>query len=151
MYSLAALWRLFRGKKRNVLRQRTDCMEYNSMQLLVGIILFAVTLFLLTTIFVYHVFFTVLSVTAFLLSVVFLFPYQLLLFLPLGTLIMRKRRHGWFTNGVFLVEERERGNIVLVVTTHFLLSFKRYQNIVVDALSTPIRGVFFHSSESFSN
>ena len=62
LYLIAALWRLFRGKKRNVLRHRTDTMEYDSMQLLLGTILFAVSLFLFTTILVYFLFFTALHV-----------------------------------------------------------------------------------------
>ena len=57
---LAALWRVFRGKKLNVLRQRTDTMEYDSMQLLLGTILFAISLFLFTTVLVYHLFFATL-------------------------------------------------------------------------------------------
>lgn len=54
---LSSLWKLFRGKKLNPLRQRTDTMEYDSMQLLVGMLAFTFALFLFTTILVYHVFF----------------------------------------------------------------------------------------------
>ena len=50
---LSALWRLFRGKKRNILRDRVDSMDYDSMQLLVGTICFAVSIFLFTTLGVY--------------------------------------------------------------------------------------------------
>jgi phosphatidylinositol glycan class Q protein len=57
LYMLSSLWKLFRGKKRNPLRQRTDTMEYDSMQLLVGMLAFTFVLFLFTTILVYHVFF----------------------------------------------------------------------------------------------
>mmetsp|Transcript_21878 Transcript_21878/g.36128 ORF Transcript_21878/g.36128 Transcript_21878/m.36128 type:complete len:496 (+) Transcript_21878:39-1526(+) len=57
LYMLSSLWKLFRGKKHNPLRQRTDTMEYDSMQLLVGMLAFTFVLFLFTTILVYHAFF----------------------------------------------------------------------------------------------
>jgi N-acetylglucosaminyl transferase component (Gpi1) len=59
---LGALWRLFRGKKWNVLRHRTDTMEYDSTQLLLGTILFVVVLFLFTTTLAYNTFFSLLYI-----------------------------------------------------------------------------------------
>lgn len=58
LHLLNSLWCLFRGKKRNVLRGRTDTMQYDSTQLLLGILIFSSTLFLFTTLSVYFVFFT---------------------------------------------------------------------------------------------
>ena len=59
---LAAAGRLFRGQKRNVLRNnRTDSMKYDSTQLLLGSIVFAVALFLFTTVLVHHVAFACLE------------------------------------------------------------------------------------------
>lgn len=68
--TLSSLWKLFRGKKQNVLRSRTDTLEYDSMQLLLGTVLFTICLFLFTTILVYYTFFTVvnLCVTVFVAS-----------------------------------------------------------------------------------
>jgi len=56
LYILEATWRLFRGKKRNVLRQdRTDTLTYDSTQLFLGgSILFAIALFLGSTFFIYY-------------------------------------------------------------------------------------------------
>jgi len=54
----SSLWRLFRGKKKNVLRHRSDTLEFDFMQLLLGMILFTICLFLFTTIVVYYAFFT---------------------------------------------------------------------------------------------
>jgi len=59
LYLLSALFRLFRGKKRNALRCRTDSMKYDSMQLLVGTIAFCVCVFLWTTVMVYYTFFVI--------------------------------------------------------------------------------------------
>lgn len=56
-----SLWHLFRGKKINVLRQRSDTLEYDFMQLFLGTILFVTCLFLFTTMLVYYTFFFILD------------------------------------------------------------------------------------------
>ena len=56
--ALSSLWRLFRGKKWNVLRQRVDSVHYDVDQLFVGTLLFTVLLFLLPTTALYYVIFT---------------------------------------------------------------------------------------------
>ena len=56
--TFSSLWHLFRGKKINILRKRSDTLEYDFMQLLLGMILFTICLFLFTTILVYCVTFT---------------------------------------------------------------------------------------------
>jgi phosphatidylinositol glycan class Q protein len=56
--ALSALWRLFRGKKKNVLRQRIDSCDYDMDQLVVGTLLFTLIFFLFPTITVYYLFFT---------------------------------------------------------------------------------------------
>ena len=59
MSAMKSFWLLFTGKKRNVLRQRSDHLHYDHMQLLLGMLLFSTSLFLFTTILVYHWFFAV--------------------------------------------------------------------------------------------
>jgi len=54
---LGSLWKLFRGKKRNVLRNRVDSSDFNIAQLLLGTLFFAVVFFLLPTTAVYYFFF----------------------------------------------------------------------------------------------
>eukprot|EP00977_Amphora_coffeiformis_P020523 scaffold8332_cov172-Amphora_coffeaeformis.AAC.5 len=104
LYLLSALWRVFRGKKRNVLRNRTDSMQYDSIQLLLGSILFAVTLFLFTTILVYHVFFAVchlaFAITLNVLggAIVWLRAW------PAGVMVTRSIYHQWYANDCDLVE-----------------------------------------------
>lgn len=58
--TLAAFWRLFRGKKWNVLRSRIDSCDYDIDQLLLGTVLFTVLFFLFPTIAVYYVYFSLL-------------------------------------------------------------------------------------------
>eukprot|EP00698_Gefionella_okellyi_P019807 TRINITY_DN6132_c0_g1_i2.p1 TRINITY_DN6132_c0_g1~~TRINITY_DN6132_c0_g1_i2.p1 ORF type:complete len:426 (+),score=70.43 TRINITY_DN6132_c0_g1_i2:794-2071(+) len=55
--AIAALSRLFRGQKWNVLRKRIDSCEYDIDQLLLGTLLFTLAVFLMPTIAVYYVFF----------------------------------------------------------------------------------------------
>ncbi|KAG8904001.1 phosphatidylinositol N-acetylglucosaminyltransferase subunit gpi1 [Tulasnella sp. 403] len=52
-----SLWRVFRGKRRNVLRNRTDSWDYDLDQLLLGTILFTLITFLFPTILVYYTLF----------------------------------------------------------------------------------------------
>ncbi|XP_044490192.1 N-acetylglucosaminyl-phosphatidylinositol biosynthetic protein gpi1 isoform X2 [Mangifera indica] len=59
--ALAALWRLFRGRKWNPLRQRLDSYDYTVKQHIVGSLLFTPLLLLLPTTSVFYVFFTMMS------------------------------------------------------------------------------------------
>uniref|UniRef100_A0A8C5ZVU3 Phosphatidylinositol glycan anchor biosynthesis class Q n=1 Tax=Marmota marmota marmota TaxID=9994 RepID=A0A8C5ZVU3_MARMA len=60
IYGLSSLWRLFRGKKWNVLRQRVDSCSYNLDQLFIGTLLFTILVFLLPTTALYYLVFTLL-------------------------------------------------------------------------------------------
>lgn len=51
---LASLWRLFRGRKWNLLRKRVDTASFDSAQLLLGTVLFTSLCFLLPTVVVYY-------------------------------------------------------------------------------------------------
>ncbi|KAF2011648.1 Gpi1-domain-containing protein [Aaosphaeria arxii CBS 175.79] len=51
---IISLFHLFRGKKRNVLRNRIDSCDYDLDQLLLGTILFTVLFFLMPTVFVFY-------------------------------------------------------------------------------------------------
>ncbi|KAL6061538.1 pig-Q [Balamuthia mandrillaris] len=55
---LSSLWKLFRGKKRNVLKQRIDSYAYDIDQLILGTLLFTTMFFLLPTTFAYYLYFT---------------------------------------------------------------------------------------------
>lgn len=59
MSLLSSLWKLFRGKKQNVLRNRVDSNDYDVAQLLLGTLFFTVVFFLFPTTLVYYAFFLV--------------------------------------------------------------------------------------------
>lgn len=54
---IISLFHLFRGKKRNVLRNRIDACDYGLDQLLVGAVLFTLLIFLLPTVLVFYILF----------------------------------------------------------------------------------------------
>lgn len=102
LFLLSALFRVFRGKKRNVLRQRTDSMQYDAMQLLVGTLGFCICIFLWTTIMVYYTFFVLANWIFNLPVVVIWLLYVTGQSFPWGTLAWRMLRPGWFAENVHL-------------------------------------------------
>jgi hypothetical protein len=54
---LSSMWKLFRGKKKNVLRARVDNCKYSTTELALGTLLFVVSFFLFPTIFIYYLLF----------------------------------------------------------------------------------------------
>eukprot|EP00455_Lapot_gusevi_P054226 TRINITY_DN8649_c0_g1_i6.p1 TRINITY_DN8649_c0_g1~~TRINITY_DN8649_c0_g1_i6.p1 ORF type:complete len:468 (-),score=106.68 TRINITY_DN8649_c0_g1_i6:1085-2488(-) len=78
--ALSALWKLFRGKKKNVLRSRIDSCDYDVDQLLLGTLLFALIVFLFPTVSMYYLFFSIVRllvtiVQAALFCIIFFFNY----------------------------------------------------------------------------
>lgn len=67
--ALAALWRLFGGRKWNPLRRRLDSYDYTVEQHIVGSLLFTPLLLLLPTTSVFYIFFTILNTTICLLCI----------------------------------------------------------------------------------
>uniref|UniRef100_A0A915IMD6 Uncharacterized protein n=1 Tax=Romanomermis culicivorax TaxID=13658 RepID=A0A915IMD6_ROMCU len=57
-----SLWRLFRGKKFNPLRNRVDSAEYESQQLLFGTLVFTIFVFLMPTVLTYYCVFAYLRI-----------------------------------------------------------------------------------------
>jgi hypothetical protein len=105
LYMLAALWRLCRGKKQNYLRRRTDTMEYDATQLLLGMILFSMVIFLFTTIFFYYMFFALLDLLRNTVLVTIWLACALHLRFPYGSVVLRTMHSGWFASNVYLQEE----------------------------------------------
>ena len=100
----SSLWHLFRGKKKNVLRQRSDTLEYDFMQLFLGMILFATCLFLFTTVFVYYFFFSLVQlVVSFSIGIVWSFYLGATCF-PLGDIILAAYAPNGFRSKVSFAE-----------------------------------------------
>jgi hypothetical protein len=91
---LGSLWRLFRGKKYNVLRRRVDSCEYDTDQLLLGTLLFTIVVFLFPTTLVYFVFFTLVTLAVELILGVMRLTVLLLAACPFYSLYL------WFSSPV---------------------------------------------------
>ncbi|VVB05967.1 unnamed protein product [Arabis nemorensis] len=110
--ALAALWRLFRGRKLNPLRQRLDSYGYTVKQHVVGSLLFTPLLLLLPTTSVFYIFFTITSTTInsicmlieFAISVIHATPYAEIMI----WLVRRKR----FPSGVWFEIEYSGDNVL---------------------------------------
>ncbi|XP_053550295.1 phosphatidylinositol N-acetylglucosaminyltransferase subunit Q isoform X2 [Bombina bombina] len=100
MHGLASLWRLFRGKKWNVLRQRVDSCSYDLDQLFLGTLLFTILLFLLPTTALYYLVFTLLRLLVVLVQGVIHLVIDLLSSLPLYAIGLRLCRSYMLAAGV---------------------------------------------------
>ncbi|XP_053813353.1 phosphatidylinositol N-acetylglucosaminyltransferase subunit Q isoform X6 [Vidua chalybeata] len=89
IYGLSSLWRLFRGKKWNVLRQRVDSCSYDLDQLFIGTLLFTILLFLLPTTALYYLVFTLLRLLVVIVQGLIHLLVDLIDSLPLYSLILR--------------------------------------------------------------
>lgn len=147
LYLLGTMWRLFRGKKKNILRQRTDTMEYDSMQLLLGSILFVVTLFLLTTILVYHAFFTLLYLVVRMGTCGLLwFLYVMLQSFPYGTFFLRLSKPEAFISQVSILEDEScRGANTNTIITSLQGKPESLGSILSSKPSLRMRGAAFCS------
>lgn len=85
----AALFRVFRGRKYNVLRQRVDFGDYDVNQLLLGTLLFTLALFLLPTIFAFYVVFAACRVLEMLVLVFLCSCLAFMNYIPLFPMILR--------------------------------------------------------------
>lgn len=107
---LSSLWRLFRGKKWNVLRQRVDSCSYDLDQLFIGTLLFTVLLFLLPTTALYYLVFTLLRLLVVAMQGLIHLLVDLVNSLPLYSLGLRLCRPYRLAAGVkFRVLEHEAG------------------------------------------
>ncbi|KAJ3207130.1 phosphatidylinositol N-acetylglucosaminyltransferase subunit gpi1 [Dinochytrium kinnereticum] len=91
---ILSLFTLFRGKKRNVLRNRVDSAEFDLDQLLLGTILFTVLVFLFPTVAVYYVLFSLTRVMIIGTQAVFEIVLALLNHFPLFAIMLRFKDPG---------------------------------------------------------
>uniref|UniRef100_K7FZH0 Phosphatidylinositol glycan anchor biosynthesis class Q n=1 Tax=Pelodiscus sinensis TaxID=13735 RepID=K7FZH0_PELSI len=110
IYGLSSLWRLFRGKKWNVLRQRVDSCSYDLDQLFIGTLLFTILLFLLPTTALYYLVFTLLRLLVVVVQGLIHLLVDLIDSLPLYSVILRLCRSYRLAAGVkFRVLEQNAG------------------------------------------
>ncbi|KAG8646471.1 uncharacterized protein LOC110622916 isoform X3 [Manihot esculenta] len=99
--ALAALWRLFRGRKWNPLRQRLDSYNYTVKQHVVGSLLFTPLLLLLPTTSVFYIFFTILNTAITFICVLIEITISMIHGTPYIKILLRLLRQRRFPSGIW--------------------------------------------------
>ncbi|KAL6539784.1 hypothetical protein OROHE_011555 [Orobanche hederae] len=100
--ALAALWRLFRGKKANPLRHRLDSYDYTVEQQVVGSLLFTPILLLLPTTSSFYIFFTILYTSVSFICIVLENAISFIHSTPYAKLFLWLKRRARFPCGIWL-------------------------------------------------
>ncbi|TKW11703.1 hypothetical protein SEVIR_6G250500v4 [Setaria viridis] len=101
--TVASLWRLFRGRKWNPLRQRLDSYDYTVEQHVVGSLLFTPVLLLIPTTSVFYVFFSILTTTVIWVCVMLEIVIAVIQSTPYAELTLWVTRRQRFPAGVFFL------------------------------------------------
>ncbi|KAF9075741.1 N-acetylglucosaminyl transferase component-domain-containing protein [Rhodocollybia butyracea] len=89
LWATGSLWRLFRGKRFNILRNRTDSWEYDIDQLLFGTILFTLLAFLFPTVLAYYALFALLRLATIVIQASLEMQLAFMNHFPLFALVLR--------------------------------------------------------------
>ncbi|BAT85174.1 hypothetical protein LR48_Vigan1020s001500 [Vigna angularis] len=100
--ALAALWRLFRGRKWNPLRRRLDSFDYTVKQHIVGSLLFTPLLLLLPTTSVFYIFFSIVDTTINLICLLIEVSISIIHTTPYTKIFLWLVRRGRFPSGIWL-------------------------------------------------
>ncbi|KAF8063501.1 N-acetylglucosaminyl transferase component-domain-containing protein [Lyophyllum atratum] len=111
-----SLWNLFRGKRYNVLRNRTDSWEYDLDQLLFGTILFTLLAFLFPTVLAYYALFALMRLGVLILQASLETLLAFMNHFPLFALMLRVKDPWRLPGGIyFLMQEISGVNHPLLV------------------------------------
>lgn len=159
---IISLFHLFRGKKRNVLRNRIDSCDYDLDQLLLGTILFTVLFFLLPTVIVFYLAFASARMLIISLKAALDTCLAFLNHFPLFALMLRvkdSRRlpgayiprifQGYITNGVWSIQAGSVSNSGKSTTSLLQPASPRLAYRI--SISSPFRSRFVPCSTSTSN
>ncbi|QCD96994.1 phosphatidylinositol glycan [Vigna unguiculata] len=99
--ALAALWRLFRGRKWNPLRRRLDSFDYTVKQHIVGSLLFTPLLLLLPTTSVFYIFFSIVDTAINLICLLIEVTISIIHTTPYTKIFLWLVRRGRFPSGIW--------------------------------------------------
>ncbi|XP_028761464.1 N-acetylglucosaminyl-phosphatidylinositol biosynthetic protein gpi1 isoform X2 [Neltuma alba] len=99
--AVTALWRLFRGRKRNPLRQRLDSFDYTVKQHIIGSLLFTPLLLLLPTTSVFYIFFSIVGTMINLVCISIEVTISVIHATPYIKFFLRLVRPGRFPSGIW--------------------------------------------------
>ncbi|KAG1778662.1 N-acetylglucosaminyl transferase component-domain-containing protein [Suillus placidus] len=106
---VASLWNLFRGRRHNVLRNRTDPWDYDVDQLLLGTILFTLVAYLFPTVLVYYILFATMRVSTILVYASLETTLAFMNYFPLFALMLRVKDPQRSPGGIYMRVEPTRG------------------------------------------
>ncbi|KAK6151322.1 hypothetical protein DH2020_013957 [Rehmannia glutinosa] len=113
--ALAALWRLFRGRKGNPLRHRLDSYDYTVEQHVVGSLLFTPILLLLPTTSAFYIFFTILHTAVSFICIVIEAAISFIHSTPYAKVFIWLKRRNRFPSGIWfevtLCQHSETGTV----------------------------------------
>ncbi|PBK61009.1 Gpi1-domain-containing protein [Armillaria solidipes] len=108
-----SLWNIFRGKRYNALRNRTDTWEYDIDQLLFGTILFTLLAFLFPTVLVYYSLFALLRLAIILVQACLETQLAFMNHFPLFALMLRVKDPWRLPGGIYFILERHEHGLVI--------------------------------------
>ncbi|KAJ6465083.1 N-acetylglucosaminyl transferase component-domain-containing protein [Mycena vitilis] len=109
-----SLWNLFRGKRFNVLRNRTDTWAYDTDQLLFGTILFTLLAFLFPTVLAYYALFAMLRLGTILLNAGLDTQLAFMNHFPLFALMLRAKDPWRLPGGIYFSVEYASDSVLVV-------------------------------------
>ncbi|KAF2278301.1 Gpi1-domain-containing protein [Westerdykella ornata] len=136
---IISLFHLFRGKKRNVLRNRIDSCDYELDQLLLGTILFTLLVFLLPTVFVFYLLFASARVAAISLKVGLEVGLACLNHFPLFAVMLRVKDSRRLPGGIYF-ELRKESTETLAVQRGAQAVATSY--VLLRSIPLPLRDMF---------
>ena len=101
-----SLFRLFYGKKYNILRNRVDSNDYEFDQLMLGIIIFTILIYLLPTVFIFYLTFVLARLTILFVSSVLKFLLISLNHIPIVVLLLKLKNQERLPAGLLLDVQR---------------------------------------------
>ncbi|PPQ93041.1 hypothetical protein CVT25_011911 [Psilocybe cyanescens] len=134
------LWGVFRGKRRNALRNRTDTWSYDIDQLLFGTVLFTLLAFLFPTALVYYVLFAVLRLATLLLQACIETLLAFMHHFPLFALMLRVKDPWRLPGGIYFKLHAPQSMLNMKVNTR---SSAVPVYIVLENQPIPLSTIFF--------
>ncbi|KAG5651481.1 hypothetical protein H0H81_008512 [Sphagnurus paluster] len=110
LQTAGSLWNLFRGKRYNVLRNRTDSWEYDIDQLLFGTILFTLLAFLFPTVLAYYAIFALMRLGVLIIQATLETLLALMNHFPLFALMLRVKDPWRLPGGIYFIAQECSGS-----------------------------------------
>lgn len=143
--TMLSLWRLFRGLKKNDLRNRIDSYEYTIAQMILGSFFFTLLVFLFPTVAVYYYTFTAFRVIISLLQAFIGILLSLFNLFPLYLIILRLVNPTKVPGGIWFNFIEKRENIVYFKLESKITSWARVLEIDKPMSKVPLPDLFVNA------